>query len=70
MPKYEYAGVMPGSTTVGDLIQNTQAQMKPSRLSRSPMGMRKRGMQQPQAESVRTTVDFRSTPMMKRRGMR
>jgi hypothetical protein len=61
---------MPGSVTVGDLIQNTQAQMKPSRLSRSPMGMRKRGMQQPQAESVRTTVDFRSTPMMKRRGMR
>ena len=67
MPKYEYAGVMPGSVTVGDLIQNTQAQMKPSRLARSPMGMRKRPMEQ---QAVRTTVDFRSTPMMKRRGMR
>ena len=66
MPKYEYAGVMPGSTMVGDLIQNTQAQMKPSRLARSPMGMRKRPMEQ---QAVRTTVDFRSTPM-KTRGMR
>ena len=66
MPKYEYAGVMPGSVTVGDLIQNTQAQMKPSRLARSPMGMRKRPMEQ---QAVRTTVDFRSTPM-KTRGMR
>ena len=66
MPKYEYAGVMPGSVTVGDLIQNTQAQMKPSRLTRSPMGMRKRGMQQPQAEAVGTTVNFRPTPMKTR----
>jgi hypothetical protein len=64
MPKYEYAGVMPGSTTIGDMIQNTQAQMKPSRLARSPMGMRKRPMQ---PDAVRTTVDFRSTPMMKTR---
>ena len=63
MPKYEYAGVMPGSVTVGDIIQNTQAQMKPSRLARSPMGMRKPKMQ---PDAIRTTVDYRPTPMKTR----
>ena len=63
MPKYEYAGVMPGSVTVGDLIQNTQSQMKPSRLARCPRGMRKPKMQ---PDAIRTTVDYRPTPMKTR----
>lgn len=66
MAKYDYAGVMPGSVTVGDLIQNTQALQKPSRMNRPAMMARKPKMQ---ADAIRTTVDFRSTPMMKR-GMR
>jgi len=63
MAKFEYAGVMPGSMKVGDLIQNTRAMQKPSRLARSPMGMRKMKMQ---PDAIRTTVDFRPTPMKTR----
>jgi hypothetical protein len=63
MAKFEYAGVMPGSMKVGDIIQNTRAMQKPSRLARSPMGMRKMKMQ---PDAVRTTVDFRPTPMKTR----
>jgi hypothetical protein len=54
---------MPGSMKVGDIIQNTRAMQKPSRLARSPMGMRKMKMQ---PDAVRTTVDFRPTPMKTR----
>jgi hypothetical protein len=64
MPKYEYAGVMPGSVTVGDIIQNTQALQKPSRMNRPAMMARKKPMQ---SDAIRTTVDFQSTPMMKSR---
>ena len=64
MAKYDYAGVMPGSVTVGDMIQNTRALQKPSRMQRPAMMARKRPMQ---PDAVRTTVDFQSTPMMKSR---
>ena len=64
MAKYDYAGVMPGSVTVGDIIQNTRAMQKPARMQRPAMMARKPKMQ---ADAIRTTVDFQSTPMMKSR---
>lgn len=64
MAKFEYAGVMPGSVTVGDMIQNTRAMQKPARMQRPAMMARKRPMQ---SDAIRTTVDFQSTPMMKSR---
>jgi hypothetical protein len=63
MAKFEYAGVMPGSVTVGDMIQNTRAMQKPSRMQRPAMMARKPKMQ---PGAVRTTVDFRPTPMKQR----
>ena len=63
MAKFEYAGVMPGSVTVGDMIQNTRALQKPSRMQRPAMMARKSKMQ---PDAVRTTVDFRPTPMKQR----
>jgi len=65
MAKFEYAGVMPGSVTVGDIIQNTRALQKPARMQRPAMMARKRPMQ---SDAIRTTVDFRPT-RMKTRGM-
>lgn len=66
MAKYDYAGVMPGSVTVGDIIQNTRAMQKPARMQRPAMMARRRPMQ---PDAIQTTVDFRPTPM-KTRGMR
>lgn len=63
MAKFDYAGVMPGSVTVGDMIQNTRALQKPSRMQRPAMMARKPKMQ---PDAVRTTVDFRATPMKQR----
>ena len=57
-------GFAPGS--VGDIIIESQRQMRQQqRPARSPLGMRKRPVQE---DAIRTTVDFRSTPMPKRRG--
>jgi len=58
--KYEYAGVMPGSVTVGDIIQNTRQMQRPAR----PMMPRKRKMQ---PDAIRTTVDYGMAPKMGRK---
>lgn len=59
--KYEYAGVMPGSMTVGDIIQNTRQMQRPARV---PMQMPKRRMQ---PDAIRTTVDYGMAPKMGRK---
>jgi hypothetical protein len=53
-------GVSPGAT-VGDMIQNSRMQKPRAPAPRAPRRMNE--------EMIRTTVDFRPTPMVKR-GMR
>ena len=60
--KFEYAGVMPGSVTVGDIMQNTRQMQRPVRGPR-PM-MPKRRMQ---PDAIRTTVDYGMAPKMGRK---
>jgi len=52
-------GVSPGAT-VGDMIQNSRVQQRRMQMQRAPKRVN--------ADMLRTTVDFRSTPM--KRGMR
>lgn len=59
---YDRVGIMP---TIGDMIVTTQEKMRQQqRPARSPLGMRKRPVQQ---DAIRTAVDFRPTPMARRR---
>ena len=61
--KFEYAGVMPGSVTVGDIMQNTRQMQRPARAPR-PMMPQKRRMQ---PDAIRTTVDYGMAPKMGRK---
>ena len=55
-------GVVPG--TIGDMIVNSQQQMRPKPGMR-PVQVRQRRMDE---EIVRPVVDYRPSPMPKRRG--
>jgi hypothetical protein len=61
MAKYDFVGVMPGSMKVGDLVQNTQAQMAKRQPRRLSMNMPKRNV-----DAISTTVDY-GMPMKMRR---
>jgi len=62
MAKFEYAGVMPGSVTIGDMMQNTRAMQRPARTPR-PMAPKRRM----QPDAIRTTVDYGMAPKMGRK---
>ena len=57
MAKYDFVGVMPGSMKVGDLVQNTQAQMAKRQPRRLSMNMPKRNV-----DAISTTVDYGMAP--------
>ena len=62
MAKYDFVGVMPGSMKVGDLVQNTQAQMAKRPMRRLSMNVPKRNV-----DAISTTVDYGMAPKMRRK---
>lgn len=62
MAKYDFVGVMPGSMKVGDLVQNTQAQMAKRPMRRLSMNVPKRNV-----DAISTTVNYGMAPKMRRK---